>query len=57
VCRWFHGVPALVVDNLLYNLFCRAFDLWRRLPDAVRLSLPPLVREMLILIARWRSSG
>ena len=46
-----HGVPALVVDNLLYNLSVVFFILSGACVMLISYPLPPVVREVLIVIA------
>src|SRR5437667_11552394 len=46
-----HGVPALVVDNLLYNLSVVLMIFGGACLMLFAYPVPPLVREMLILIA------
>ncbi|HEV8590182.1 MAG TPA: lysylphosphatidylglycerol synthase domain-containing protein, partial [Pyrinomonadaceae bacterium] len=46
-----HGVPALVVDNLLYNLSVVLMIFGGAMLMLIAYALPPVAREMLIIIA------
>lgn len=46
-----HGVPALVVDNLLYNLSVVLMIFGGAMLMLITYALPPVAREMLIVIA------
>src|SRR5438132_10869436 len=52
-----HGVPALVVDNLLYNLSVVFFILSGACVMLVSYPLPGVVREVMIVIAAYAFLG